>query len=244
MSRRDVDDTVSRRGRRRATRFCMRTKPYQRRSESSRPQVPAWARSTSRSTVTGWWQVPISGPAVVHEAEQARAEGLVVVHDVEPAPPSPPAPAGPEAERAGLGEPARHHGPHLDQVDPVPELAGPGQAEGVGFPVQVEAGDLDQPDPGVLVQDRPGLAREDGDVVALAGQLPGQEAGVDALATRAGVAPVDEEGDAEALSLAGADAGARLGDRAPGRAYPGRAERWRRPDMWRPAWPPGTGWSS
>ena len=61
MSRRDEDETVMIRGSRRATLFCMPTNPYQRRSDSSRQRVRAWARSTNLSTVTGWWQVPMTG---------------------------------------------------------------------------------------------------------------------------------------------------------------------------------------
>ena len=81
------------RGRRRATRSCIRTKPYQRRSESSR----------SSGSGVGQVDEPVDGhrvvagaddrPTVGHEAEQTGAEGLVVVHDVVIGPPDPPAPA-------------------------------------------------------------------------------------------------------------------------------------------------------
>ncbi len=61
MSPADDSDTVSRRGSRRSTRFCIRTKPYQRRRLIRRCQSAAWASSRSRSTVIGWWIVATTG---------------------------------------------------------------------------------------------------------------------------------------------------------------------------------------
>ena len=63
MSRWDEADTVISgpdRARRRATRACIRTNPYQRRRES-RPSGPRAAISMRRSTLIGWWMLATSG---------------------------------------------------------------------------------------------------------------------------------------------------------------------------------------
>ena len=61
MSASEESDTVTMRARRRATRDCMRVKPYQRRSVRFLTGPEAWASSTRRSTVMGWWIVPSTG---------------------------------------------------------------------------------------------------------------------------------------------------------------------------------------
>ena len=62
MSRRLDSDTVTMRGMLRARRrICMPRKPYQRRSASRRRNAVACARSSSRSTVIGWWIVAETG---------------------------------------------------------------------------------------------------------------------------------------------------------------------------------------
>ena len=70
-------------------------------------------------------------PAVVDHAEQAGAEALVVVDQVEVAPPGLQHPAGADAERPRLGEPGAAHDAELADVDLVPELPRPGHPEGV-----------------------------------------------------------------------------------------------------------------
>ena len=63
MSRWDEADTVISgpdRARRRATRACIRTNPYQRRREN-RSSGPRAARSMRRSTLIGWWMLATSG---------------------------------------------------------------------------------------------------------------------------------------------------------------------------------------
>ena len=60
ISAADDDDTVTRSGMRRATRFCMVAKPYQRRTAGLRHQRAA-ARSRSRSRVIGWCTVATTG---------------------------------------------------------------------------------------------------------------------------------------------------------------------------------------
>ena len=65
MSRWDEADTVISgpdRARRRATRACIRTNPYQRRRDS-RSRRPRAARSIRRSTLIGWWMLATSGSA-------------------------------------------------------------------------------------------------------------------------------------------------------------------------------------
>ena len=57
----DAPETVSRRGRRLVTRFCIRTKPYQRRSERRRRRLGAAASSVRRSIAMGWWTVARTG---------------------------------------------------------------------------------------------------------------------------------------------------------------------------------------
>ena len=45
----------------RATSICMSRNPYQRRSVNRRQAFVACARSSSRSTVIGWWSVAMTG---------------------------------------------------------------------------------------------------------------------------------------------------------------------------------------
>lgn len=54
ISWREVPETVSTDGRRRATRFCIRVNAYQRRTEARRFQSGAASISSCRSTVMGW----------------------------------------------------------------------------------------------------------------------------------------------------------------------------------------------
>ena len=76
------------------------------------------------------------------QAEQAVAEGLVVVDDVELAAAGGQMAAGAQGEGQRLGEAAGPHRGDLQGVDPVAVLAAPRGAEGVGLPVEVEAGQL------------------------------------------------------------------------------------------------------
>ena len=153
-------------------------------------------------------------PAVLHHPLDAVAEALVVVDEVELVAAGGQHPAGPQAERPRLGEPGGAHDAELEGGDRgrvgVQELAAWGTRNGSGLAVEVEARDRGEADP--LVDLGPRLAGEDLHRVAECHQLAGQVAGVDALATAARVAPVDEEGDAEAARRRrpGRDA---LGDR-------------------------------
>ena len=177
-----------------------RVKPYQRRSVSLRSGSSAWARSSSRSTVIGWWSVASTGqPSSTMPA--ARAEALVVVHDVEVV-----AAGGAGARRArrlnvrGSGNPAVHISPNSRQVDRVAVLPGPQrQPERVGLGGTGRgSGSRHELDPSVELR------------VGRAGRRPStwwprstsalaEVAGVHALAAGVRVAAVDEERDAEAV---------------------------------------------
>ena len=159
ISWREVPETVSTDGRRRATRFCMRVKAYQRRTEAAAPEPSAASSSNCRSTVMGWWMVVTSGAPT--SPEQSVAERLVVVDDVELAAPGAQMAAGAQGEGQRLGEPAGPHRADLQGVDPVAVLAAPGGAEGVGLAVEVEAGQFGEGEAVVvaLVEDGVGLGR-------------------------------------------------------------------------------------
>ena len=108
-------------------------------------------------------------------------------------------PGHPQAERLRLGEARRPRGQQLEQVDAVADLAGPRHAERIGFAVEVEAGHLGEPHPGVETT-RVGLAREHLDVVAELDETAAQMADVDALPTAMRLASVREQGDPHASS--------------------------------------------
>lgn len=61
ISWRELPETVSTDGSRRETRFCIRVKPYQRRTDARRFHPCAASSSSCRSTVMGWWIVVTSG---------------------------------------------------------------------------------------------------------------------------------------------------------------------------------------
>ncbi len=82
---------------------------------------------------------PEQRPAVLHDPEQAAAERLVVVDDVEVAPAGRQRPARPQAEGARLGEPGRAHHCELERVDRTVELLQVRDPEGVRIAVEVEA---------------------------------------------------------------------------------------------------------
>ncbi len=193
ISRREVPETVSTDGRRRATRFCMVVKAYQRRTERRRFQVSAASRSRPRSTVMGWWIVVTRGAPSAGAAEESVPEGLVVVDDVEVAAAGGEHAAGPQGEGERLGEAAGPHGGDFEGVDPVAVLVALRGPEGVRGAVEVEAGDLGERH--ALVEGRVRLGADDLDGVAEAGELAGEVPDVDALAPAEGVPLVREESD-------------------------------------------------
>ena len=154
----------------------------------------------------GQGQLPVDGdgvmeglqqwPAVVHHSDDAVAQALVVVDEIEVVPPTGQDLAGPEAEGPRFGEAGRAHHPELQGIEAGVELAELGDPERVGLAVEVEAGNRGEANP--VVHFGPRLAGEHLDGVAEGGEFPGQVAGIDPLATAAGVAPIHQKGDPQA----------------------------------------------
>ena len=133
------------------------------------------------------------GPVVAQEPEQAAAEALVVVDEVELVAAVAELLVDAAAEGVRLGEPGARHDAELLDVLEGAELVRPRDAERVLALVEVEAVDLLQHHR--VVGDGPGLAREHRHAVAELGQLACQVAAVDALAATVRIAAVDEERD-------------------------------------------------
>ena len=143
-------------------------------------------------------------------AQQAVAERLVVVDDVELAAPGRADGGGRAGEKvSGSGKPPVHMVATSSGVDPVAVLAAPRGAERVGLAVQVEAGQLGEAvdaRAGLVVQHRVGLGADDLDAVAEPGELAREVAYVDALAAAERVPLVGEERDAQrSLAVRGGD---------------------------------------
>jgi hypothetical protein len=135
------------------------------------------------------------GQADPGQAEHAVGQHLVVVHQVEVGPAAAEQAQRAQAEGERLGERAGLHHAEFQRVDPVPVLTQPRRAERVVIPVQVEAGHLAEHWP--WFQLRVGLAGEHLDVVPERGQLAGQVAQVDPLATAMRFAAVGKQCDAQ-----------------------------------------------
>jgi hypothetical protein len=131
----------------------------------------------------------------VGQGQQAGAQALVVVHDVEVVATLGQGAAGPEGERQRLREPGGAHERELEGVDPARELPGVRDAEGIRVPVEVEAGQPVEQHP--VVELGVGRAAEHLDVVAQVRQGGAQVAGVDALAPAVRLPPVHQERDAQ-----------------------------------------------
>ena len=132
-------------------------------------------------------------PAVVDHAQHPGAQALVVVDHVEVAEPTRQQRPRPLGEGQRLPEAGGAHDAELDPVLEAGELPRVGHTEGVGLPVEIEPGDRRESDPGVELG--PGRTGEHLDRVPQGDELAGQVAGVDPLATAAGVAAIEEEGD-------------------------------------------------
>ena len=143
-------------------------------------------------------------PTVGHDSEQATAERLVVVHDVEIGPAAGEQLAGPQREGPGLGEAGGAHDPELEGVGGCLELRELRHAERVRLPVQVEARHRRELDP--LGQLRVRLPGEHRHLVAEPCQLVREMPGVDTLAATTWIAPVDEIRDAKPLRISVHDA--------------------------------------
>ena len=107
--------TTTMRGMRLATRPCIFTKLYQRPMLRRLRQFVVCAISSARSRVIGWCSVTIVG-IIFSICEDAVAEALVVVDEVEVALALLQRLAGADAERQRLAERALEVGEHLDQV--------------------------------------------------------------------------------------------------------------------------------
>lgn len=117
---------------------------------------------------------------------------------------------GAQREREGFGEAAGPHGADLERVHPVAVLVALGGAERVGAAVQVEAGQLGEPEPFqvlALVEDGVGLRADDLDVVPEPGEFAGQMAYVDALSAAERVPLVRKESDAQRTVTVGGGTG-------------------------------------
>ncbi len=132
---------------------------------------------------------------VALDGQQAVAEALVVVDEVEVAGAAVEVVPRPQGEGEGLGERAERERGDLDEVGPVLQLPQAGHPHREVVVVDVEAGQLDQRDPRVELG--VGLAAQHLDVVAEVDERLGEVAGVDALATDVGLAPVGEQRDAQ-----------------------------------------------
>ena len=189
MSLREDCETVRTAGRARATRTCMPKNPNQRVVVKRCHGFVVCERASWRSTVIGWCRVVNSGhpswtmpsiPVPRHWLSWTTSNSPEALRQQQAHPPG-------EGER--LPESGRAHDAELHPVLAARELAGMGHAEGVGVAVQVQPGHGREADPGVeLGPRRPG---EHLDRVPQGHQLAGQVAGVHALPSAAGVAPVD-----------------------------------------------------
>ena len=112
---------------------------------------------------------------------------------------------GPQREGERLGEGAARERGDLGPVHPGLQLPDGRHPHREVVVVDVEAGQLVERNP--LVDDRVGLARQDLDVVAQVDQRLAQMAGVDALPTHVGLAPIGQIGDAQRVVRAGSRRG-------------------------------------
>ena len=129
------------------------------------------------------------------ELEDAVAEALVVVDEVELAGARPQLAQGAEAEGQRLGERAGRELGQLEEVLAGLDLPVGGEAAGVVVVEDVEARQLRQRHP--LVEHGVRLAAEHLDVVAEVDERLGEVPRVDALAADVGLAPVRQVGDAQ-----------------------------------------------
>ena len=132
-------------------------------------------------------------PTVLDHTEHAGTEALVVVDHIEVAPAFGQDLPGPPRIGQRLAESGSAHDAELDPVLAALELPRVGHPERVGITVEVEAGDRSEADSGVELG--PGRPGEHLDRMSQRHQFAGQVTGVHALATTAGVAPIDQEGD-------------------------------------------------
>ena len=170
--------------------------------------VPARHRELALASGGRELDASVGGDRVVHrrddrkaaapDAQDARAERLVVVQDVELAGAAAQLAGQPAAERAWLGKAARAHGAEFQHVGQIAEFAQPRGAERVVVAVEVQAGQPGQPD--ALIQHRVGLPGEDLDLMAQGAQLAREVPDVDALSAGMRLAAVRRQRDAHHLA--------------------------------------------
>ena len=146
----------------------------------------------------GWCSVLTNGQPSRTKSEEAAAEALVVVHEVELVATVAQVRVDAPAERVRLGEARARHDPELLDVGPRAKLVRPRHAERVLALVEVEA--LDVLEGYRRVGDRPRRPREHRHGVTELGELAGQVAAVDALPTAVRVASIYEERDPQRVS--------------------------------------------
>src|SRR4051812_21977665 len=138
------------------------------------------------------------GPAVSHEPEQAAAEALIVVHEVELVATVAQVRVNPSAERVRLRKARAGHDAELLDIGARAELVRPGHAERVLALVEIEA--LDVLERHGRVGDGPRRPGQHRHRMTELGQFAREVAAVYALAPAVWIAPVDEEGDAQRIT--------------------------------------------
>ena len=142
------------------------------------------------------------------QGQDAGAQTLVVVDDVEVTATSVEELHDALREREGRAEAGAHHHRKLRDVGQGGELSRGGHAKGVGVAVEVEPRDWREAH--ALVEFGPGRAGEDFHAVTERDEFAGEVTGVDPLSAAARVTPVDQEGHPVLAGL-GRPSGYRLG---------------------------------
>jgi len=194
MSRAEDCETVRMLGNLRATRPCIGQEAVP--PPQAEPTLPTVRGRKIGAAVDGdrvvdrghQWQ-----PACTHP-QQAIAQRLVVVDDIEVSGSIPEQPRHSKAEGQRLGEPCGVHRCHLEHVDGVAELASGGRAERVRLAIQVKAWDLGQQH--ARIEDGIRLSGEDLDGVAERDELAAEVADIDTLTTAVRLAAIRQQRDA------------------------------------------------
>ena len=130
-------------------------------------------------------------PALLLQFQQAPAEGLVVVDEIEVVAPGAQMTPRSQTERHRFGEVAGAERDVFGDVGPVLPFPDARLAHRVGVAPDVEAGKLDQRNP--LVEDRVRRAAQDLDMVAEVDQRLAEVADVDALTADMRLAAIGEQ---------------------------------------------------
>jgi len=131
--------------------------------------------------------------------QQAVAQGLIVVDDVEVVGAILEQPRRAQAEGQRLGKPCGVHRCHLEHVDRVADLVGAGRPEGVRLAIKVKAWDLGQRH--ARIENGIRLTGEDLDGVPERNELPAEVPNIDALTTAVRFAAIGQQSDAHGAAL-------------------------------------------